>query len=89
MVFHCQADNHTDWESMRVIDTIATGKNINRLRLEAGLTVAQLQEMLGLEVPQAIYRWQEGYTVPSVDNLVLLADIFGVSIDEIVVRREV
>ena len=43
----------------------------------------------GVETPYSIYRWQKGDTVPSVDNLVILADIFDVAMDEIVVRREV
>ena len=70
------------------IDTIATGKNIKRLRQEEGLTINDLQEALGFETPYSIYRWQKGDTVPSVDSLVILADIFDVTMDDIVVRIE-
>ena len=42
----------------------------------------------GVETPYSIYRWQKGDTVPSVDNLVILADIFDVAMDDIVVRIE-
>ena len=73
---------------MRGIDTAATGRNIKRLRQEEGLTINDLQEALGFETPYSIYRWQKGDTVPSVDNLVILADIFDVAMDEIVVRIE-
>ena len=44
-----------------------------------------LQQMLGFATPQAIYKWQQGLTLPSVDNLVALSSIFGVPIDKILV----
>ena len=72
---------------MRRIDTNATGEKIRQLRKEAGLTVATLQQILCFETPQSIYRWQKGDTVPSVDQLVVLAETFGVRIDDIVVRN--
>ena len=49
---------------MRIIDLAATGRNIKRLRLEAGLSVRDLQEKLGFVSPQAIYKWQNGLTAP-------------------------
>ena len=67
------------------IDLEATGRNITRLRIDAGLSVKDLQDVFGFATPQAIYKWQRGITLPSVDNLVLLATIFGVTIDEILV----
>ena len=41
-----------------VIDPVATGRNIVRLRTERGMTVRDLQEYFGFEEPQAIYKWQ-------------------------------
>lgn len=70
-----------------IIDMYATGQNIVRLRESAGLSVNDLQEKLKLATSQAIYRWQRGETIPSIDNLIVLADIFGVTVDEIIVRR--
>ena len=43
-----------------VIDPIATGKNIIRLRVERGMSVRDLQAYFGFEEPQAIYKWQQG-----------------------------
>ena len=63
----------------------ATGRNIVRLRIAAGLSVKDLQEIFGFGTPQAIYKWQRGDALPSVDNLVLLSVVFGVPIDEILV----
>ena len=67
------------------IDLEATGRNITRLRIEAGLSVKDLQEIFGFATPQAIYKWQHGTALPSVDNLVLLSAVFGVPVDEILV----
>ena len=68
-----------------VIDMTATGDNIARLRRRAGLTVRELQEIFGFTTPQAIYKWQRGAAMPTVDNLVILAAIFDVSIEDILV----
>lgn len=68
-----------------VIDMIATGKNIERLRKEAGYTVKELQMVFGFGTPQAIYKWQHGAALPTVDNLVVLSKIFDVAIDDILV----
>ena len=70
------------------VDLIATGKNIEKLRKEAGYSVKELQEIFGFGTPQAIYKWQHGTALPTVDNLVLLSAIFKVSIDEILVVEQ-
>jgi DNA-binding XRE family transcriptional regulator len=68
-----------------VIDMTATGINITRLRVNAGLTVKDLQDIFGFSTPQAIYKWQRGTALPTVDNLVVLAAVFGVRIDDILI----
>ena len=67
------------------IDMNATGKNILRLRINAGLTVKQLVDIFGVITPQAVYKWQNGEALPTLDNLVVLSKVFGVPMDEIVV----
>lgn len=69
----------------RAIDMERTGENIERLRVQNQISVRELQEEFGFETPQAIYKWQHGTTIPRIDNLVILADIFGVTIEEILV----
>ena len=66
-----------------VINVTATGANIARLRQRAGISVRQLQTIFGFSTPQAIYKWQRGAAVPTVDNLVVLAAVFGVTVDQI------
>ena len=68
-----------------VIDLTATGINITRLRISTGLTVKDLQDIFGFSTPQAFYQWQHGTALPTVDNLVVLAAVFGVRIDDILV----
>ena len=71
------------------VDLIKTGENITKLRKEAGLSVKDLQEIFGFATPQAIYKWQQGMALPTVDNLVILSVIFGKTIDEIFVLDQV
>ena len=68
-----------------VIDPVATGQNIKTLREEKGLTVRDLQAFFGFEEPQAIYRWQYGKTLPSVDNLYALSAILEVPMERILI----
>ena len=70
---------------MPAIDMVATGKNIAKLREAAGLTVKDLQDIFGFATPQAIYKWQHGAAMPTIDNLVVLAAVLAVTMDEIIV----
>lgn len=72
-------------EQMPTIDMVATGRNIMRLREAAGLTVRDLQDIFGFATPQAIYKWQHGTAMPTIDNLVVLAAVMDVPMDEIIV----
>jgi len=72
-----------------VVDLKATGNQIKSLRIESGYTVRDLQDIFGFEYPQAVYSWEHGKNVPTVDNLLVLARLFETSIEEIVVRRMV
>jgi transcriptional regulator with XRE-family HTH domain len=67
-----------------MINTVATGQNINRMRIRAGMTVRDMQEVFGFATPQAIYKWIHGAAMPTIDNMVILAAMFDVTIDEIV-----
>ena len=71
-----------------VIDMTATGRNIVRLRKQAGLTVRDLQDIFGFSNPQAIYKWQRGQAMPTIDNMVVLAAVLGVGLDDIVIVND-
>ena len=70
------------------IDMIKTGQNIGRLRKLAGVSVKELQNVFGFATPQAIYKWQQGAAMPTIDNLVILAAVLGVRIDDILVMTD-
>lgn len=70
-----------------VIDPRATGRNIARLRRAKGLSVRDVQKWFGFEEPQAIYKWQQGKSLPSVDNLYALCALLEVSVEELLVER--
>lgn len=70
-----------------VIDMVETGKHITKLRKEKGLTVADLQEYFGFEAPQAIYKWQAGKSIPTIDNLLALSRLLGTSMEDLLVIR--
>jgi len=70
------------------IDMTATGKNIEELRVRAGYSVRGLQAELGLSTPQAIYKWQRGETMPSLDNMAALSALLQVKLDDILIYKE-
>ena len=73
-----------------VIDVSATSKNLKSLREKRDITVSEIQNMFGMENPQSIYNWEnpERKTLPCIDNLVLLAEIYKVTLDELIVIKE-
>lgn len=70
-----------------VIDVEATGKRIKFLRESKNLSIKDLQSLFGFEYPQAIYLWESGKTLPSVDNLFTLSKLFEIDISEILVDK--
>lgn len=74
--------------SFPTINIVKTGKNIERLRKERGILVRELQAYFGFEQPQAIYKWQWGKCLPSVDNLFALRKILHLPMQEILVEND-
>ncbi len=58
------------------------GKKIKQLRFKAGLTQEQLAEKLGIG-PQSVSKWENAVAMPDITTLPLLAEVFGVSIDDL------
>lgn len=68
-----------------VISLVKTGNNIKSLLKARGISVAQLQDIFCFTSTQAIYKWIWGKSLPTVDNLVILARILNVSVEDIIV----
>ena len=66
-----------------VVDMKLTGQNIASLRMKRGISVREMQQMLGFSTPQSIYKWQRGEALPAIENLAALACILGVAMDDI------
>lgn len=60
--------------------------NLKLLRKSSGIGQAKLAEMLSIS-PKTVSHWETGYTEPSIHELIELADVFDVAIDELVGRR--
>lgn len=74
---------------MKTVDMIGTGKNIRRLRKEKHKTVSSIQDFFDFGTPQSVYKWESGLSMPTIDHLVGLAEFFGVTLDDIVEKKEV
>ena len=70
-----------------VIDVYAWGKSIERLRKEKGLRVKDISSYMGFLEPQAVYKWQQGKALPSLDNMFALSVLFQVPMENILVRQ--
>ena len=68
-----------------VVDIVKTGINIKYLREQAGMSVKDLQNIMGFTTPQAIYKWQWGQTLPELQNLLLMSALFDVKVEDIIV----
>ena len=71
-----------------VIDMKKTVENIQRIRMNCGLEVRDVQRFLGLASPCGIYLWQKGCSLPSVDHLCAISKLFRVSMDDIIVLKD-
>lgn len=69
-----------------VIDPVGTGSNIKKLMKSKGITVKDLTEMFFFSNETAVYKWLRGATIPNVENLLALSTLFGVSMNEILVK---
>ena len=58
------------------------GKKIRQLRFKAGLTQEQLADRLGIS-PQSVSKWENAVAMPDISTLPLLAEVFGVTIDDL------
>lgn len=71
---------------MTTIDMIATGKRIKDMRQKHEMTIKQVQDACGISAA-AVCKWQNGQTMPTLDNLLILSDLWNVKLDDLVVRQ--
>ena len=68
-----------------VVDMVKTGQNIKRIMRTRGLTVKDIQEFLELGTPQGVYHWFDGRSMPTLDNLYALSELFQLPVDALLI----
>ena len=68
-----------------VLDLAATGAKIKTIMKDKGITARELQIIMDFPYVQTIYNWFAGKNMPTIDNLVVLAKILAVPMDDLVV----
>ncbi len=70
---------------MPTIDMVATGNTIKNLIKENGMTVKEVAKIFGFASAYPVYKWQNGENLPALENLVVLAKMLNVTMDDLVV----
>lgn len=73
------------WD-LPTLDAVKTGQRIKELRRKAEFTVEEFSEAIGLRGSKVLVKWENGETSPSLVRVLQMADIFGVKVEDIVVR---
>lgn len=71
-----------------VLDMVATGARIKELRKQNNLKVREISEYMGFESEQAVFKWQRGDSMPTLDNMLALSHLFKTPIEDIVRERD-
>lgn len=74
---------------MKQINLEATGKRIREVRTALGMTMKDVIERLYLVSPVSVWKWESGKNLPTLDNLVNLAEVFGCEPMDLIVVMEV
>lgn len=69
-----------------IVDVEATGRRIRQLLDDADISIRELQDIMGFTTRNAIYKWTQGKCLPSIDNLVVLAELLNTTVDELIIR---
>lgn len=67
-----------------VINRRETGVNLRRIMDQRQLSVKDVQESLELESIQSIYHWLNGVSLPTIDNLYALSELFQLPMDDLI-----
>ena len=70
-----------------VLDLEATGAKIKTTMKQKGITARQIQVVMCFPYVQTVYNWFAGKNMPTLDNLVVLAQVLGVHIEDLIVTR--
>ena len=63
-----------------VINVAATAAKIKEYRIRAGYSVREIQNILSFSSPEAVYAYEKGKYLPTIDNMIILADVYDVRV---------
>ena len=69
------------------LDMLMTGKRLRDMIAKKGYSIKEIQNKLSLSCPQPIYRWMNGQTLPSLDNLYMLSHILELPMEDLLMPR--
>lgn len=67
-----------------VINKKETGLKLRKIMDEKGFSVKDIQQYLELGSVQSVYHWLNGISMPTIDNLYALSELFQIPIDEMI-----
>lgn len=67
-----------------VVNKKETGLKLRKIMDEKGFSVKDIQRYLELGSVQSVYHWLNGISMPTVDNLYALSELFQMSMDEMI-----
>ena len=78
-----------DCFSYPIINIEETSLRLKALREQNNVSLNTLQKLFSFNYPQAIYKWEnpKDKTLPCLDNLIVLAKLYKVPIDELIVTK--
>lgn len=68
-----------------MINLVKTDQNIKSMREEKDMSVQKLADFMEFEAVQTVYNWQSGKTLPSLENLKILSELFNKPMDDILI----
>lgn len=65
-----------------------TGENIEGIIKKNKRTVKDIQRIFNFNGPQAVYKWQRGECLPDIEKLMILAKVFDMPMEKIIVMED-
>ena len=65
-----------------IIDKKKTGIRLRRIMDSKDISVKDVQQYLGLGSVQSVYHWLNGISLPTVDNMYALSELFQMPVDD-------
>lgn len=71
------------------VDKVRTGRNISRAMEDHGVRASDIMEACGLTTRNAIYRWMNGKSLPTIDHMVILAYMVETALQDLIAIEDI